>query len=105
MNHQRKPVTGTKGVKMTKADLISELADKTSLSKLKAEECLEHLIDIVSWELKTRGSASLPNFGKLRVVDRAERNGRNPRTGEALRIPASRTVKFCPGNALKSTVQ
>lgn len=86
---------------MTKADLVAAFAEASDLSKVRAEECLEKLAYIMLDELKEDGEVRLPRLGKLHVVQRAARCGRNPRTGESVQIAARRAVKFCPGKYLR----
>ena len=87
---------------MTKADLIAEFARATDLTKVKAAECLEKLALIMREELRDKGQVPLPRLGKLQVVQRAERCGRNPRTGEPVRIGPRKAVKFSAGKHLKA---
>lgn len=86
---------------MTKADLVEAFADAADLTKVRAEDCLEKLAYIMLDELKDDGEVRLPKLGKLQVVQRAARCGRNPRTGEAVKIAPRRAVKFCAGKYLK----
>jgi len=90
---------------MTKADIVAAFAEATDLTKVKAAECLKELAGIMAEELRDSGQVPLPYLGKLHVVQRAARVGRNPRTGEQVRIESKRAVKFNPGKHLKSSVQ
>ena len=89
---------------MTKADMVSAFAEATDLTKIKAADCLKKLMAIMAQELNRSGKVPLPYMGKLKVVQRAARTGRNPRTGEPVQIQARKEVKFKPGKRLKSTV-
>ena len=89
---------------MTKADMVSAFAEAADMTKVKAAECLRKLAAIMAEELVHSGKVPLPYMGKLTVVERAERAGRNPRTGETVRIQAKKAVKFKPGKRLKSSV-
>ena len=86
---------------MTKAELIAALAKETDLSKAKAEECLVQLGAIITSELAVGNDVSLPQLGRLRTVRREERQGRNPRTGAPVTIPARWRVTFVSSKALK----
>jgi DNA-binding protein HU-beta len=79
---------------MTKANLIAALAEKTGSQQIQARACLDALEDILTGELLHSGEIPLPGLGRLVVVERAARTGRNPKTGEAIQIPAAKAVKF-----------
>ncbi len=89
---------------MNKAELIDAIADEAGLSKKDAGNALKALIDTVSKELKKGGSVQLVGFGTFEVGKRAARTGRNPKTGEAIKIKAAKTPKFKAGKALKDLV-
>lgn len=90
---------------MTKAEIVAAFAEATDLTKVKSAECLKKLAGIMAEELQGSGQVPLPYLGKLHIVQRAARMGRNPRTGEPVRIEPKRAVKFNPGKHLKSRVQ
>jgi len=77
---------------MTKAQIVDHLAQKTELSKKQVSHVMEELAALAYGEAKN--GFPVPGFGKLVVVDRAARMGRNPKTGEPIQIPAKRAVKF-----------
>ena len=85
------------------SDLISVIADKTGLPKNKTKELLEAHAEILIDELKTAGSVQLVGVGKLKLGERAERQGRNPATGEAITIKASKQVKFAGAKRFKDS--
>ena len=87
---------------MTKSQLVNHLADKVGLTKKQAGEMLELLAQTAYKEAK-RGF-TIPGIGKLVVVRRKARKGRNPATGEAIRIPARTVVRFRVAKACKDTV-
>ena len=90
---------------MTKAEFVKALKEKTGLSTLaQAEAAFENLFAIISESLEKGDAISISGFGSFKVVERKARKGRNPRTGEEIKIPASKTVKFTPGKALKASV-
>ena len=89
---------------MNKTELIAAIAEKTELSKKDAEKALKAFIDVVSDELKAGNKIQLVGFGTFEVAERAAREGRNPKTGEAMTIAASKTPKFKAGKALKDEV-
>ena len=92
-------------VKMTKADLVGKIADDAGVTKIAAEKALNSFIAAVADALAAGSKITLVGFGTFDVAERAEREGRNPRTGEVLKIPASKVVRFKAGNKLKEAVQ
>ena len=89
---------------MNRTELISAMSEKSELTKVDTEKALKAFIDTVTEELKNGGKVQLVGFGTFEVTERAERNGRNPKTGEAIIIPASKSPKFKAGKALKDIV-
>ena len=89
---------------MNRKELVDELASKTGCSKADAERGLSAMLDIISDTLKTGESLSLVGFGTFEVRSRAARTGRNPKTGEVLKIKASKVPAFKPGATLKAAV-
>ncbi len=90
---------------MTKADLVSKIADKAGLTKTDSEKALNAFLESVQGTLVSEGKLTLTGFGTFAVEQRKARNGRNPRTGEEIKIPASKVVKFRPGKILKDAVK
>lgn len=86
-------------------DLVSQLAEKTALTKAQAKQVLDAHAELLIDELKQNGSVQLAGIGKLKMGERAERQGRNPSTGEAITIKASKTVKFSGGKRFKDSFQ
>lgn len=89
---------------MTKSQLISALADKLSITKKDSGGFLDVLTDIAYKETKKSGTFVLPGFGKLVKVQRKARTGRNPATGEVIKIKAKTVVKFRVAKACKDAV-
>ncbi|MEP3279999.1 MAG: HU family DNA-binding protein [Stappiaceae bacterium] len=89
---------------MNKNDLIAAVAEKTGLSKAQAGEAVEASIEAVTETLQSGGEVRIIGFGNFSVSARAATEGRNPRTGETIQIPASKTPKFKAGKALKDAV-
>lgn len=89
---------------MNKTELVQALAGATESSQAAASRSLDALIRIVSEELAKGGEVAIAGFGSFKQSQRAERAGRNPQTGEAITIAASRTVKFVPASSLKAAV-
>ena len=87
---------------MTKAQIVEQLAKKTGLAKKETAQFLEELASLAYKEAK-RGF-TLPGLGKLVVVRRKARVGRNPATGESIRIPAKRALKFRIAKAAKDAI-
>ncbi len=89
---------------MNKTELVAAIAGKTELTKKEAEKALKAFTDIVAEELAKGEKIQLVGFGTFEVSERAEREGRNPRTKETIMIPASKAPKFKPGKALKEQI-
>lgn len=89
---------------MTKSQLISEIAGKLSVSKKDAGAFIDLLTDIACKETKKKGVFVLPGLGKLVKVQRKARMGRNPATGEPIKIKAKTVVKFRVAKACKDAV-
>jgi DNA-binding protein HU-beta len=89
---------------MSKAALVEKIADQAQLTKVDADRAVKAFITIVSESLKNGVDVPLTGFGTFTVVDRAEREGRNPMTGAAITIAAKKVVKFKPGKILKEEV-
>ncbi len=90
---------------MTKADLVAEMAKAAGGSKVSSERALNALIDDVFEALKKGRRVTIGGFGTFMVSRRAERPGRDPRSGKAITIPACRVPRFKPSPALKARVQ
>jgi DNA-binding protein HU-beta len=89
---------------MNKADLIDSIIAQSGLGKSEVAKVLEAYSDIVTKTLQSGDQIVIPGLGTFCVSNRAARTGRNPRTGEALEIPATRVPKFKPAKALKEAV-
>ena len=89
---------------MTKVELIASVAAEAGMSKKDAEKAVNAALAAITEELKNGGKVSLVGFGTFEVRERPERQGRNPRTGETLTIPACKMVKFRPGKMLKDAL-
>ena len=90
---------------MIRADLVAAMAKASGGSKVSAERALNALLDGVFDSLKRGRRVTIGGFGTFMVSRRAERNGRNPRTGNAIRIPAKKVPRFKPSRSLKHSVQ
>ena len=86
---------------MNKTELVAARADQAGLSKKDAEKALKAFTDVVAEELKKDGKVQLVGFGTFEVSSRAAREGRNPQSGEPMKIAASKAPKFKAGKALK----
>jgi DNA-binding protein HU-beta len=87
---------------MTKSATMSYLAQKSNLSKKQVAEMFDEMVSLATKEAKN--GFVLPGFGKLVVANRKARIGRNPQTGEPIKIPAKRVCKFRIAKSLKDTV-
>ena len=89
---------------MNKAELVAAITEKSELSKKDAEKALKAFTDVVADELKAGNKIQLVGFGTFEVASRAAREGRNPQTGETMKIAASKSPKFKAGKALKDEI-
>jgi len=89
---------------MNKTELVSAIAEKSELSKKDSEKALKAFTEVIAEELKKGEKIQLVGFGTFEVSNRAARTGKNPQTGAAIDIPASKAPKFKAGKALKETV-
>jgi len=89
---------------MNKAQLIDAVAEAADLPKATASRAVDTMLDVITGSLKRGDSVALVGFGTFSVRERAARSGRNPRTGEAISIAASKLPAFKPGKALKEAV-
>jgi DNA-binding protein HU-beta len=90
---------------MTKADLVAKVAADAGLTRAIAEKAVNSLVAVVTEALAAGEKITLVGFGTFEVAKRSEREGRNPRTGETLKIPPSKVVKFRVGSKLKDEVK
>ncbi len=89
---------------MNKNDLVTAVAAGTGLAKADASRAVDSVFENIKEALRSRSEVRLVGFGTFRVVQRKARDGRNPRTGEKIRIPASNQPKFKAGKGLKQAV-
>jgi DNA-binding protein HU-beta len=89
---------------MNKTDLVNSVSDLSGLTKADAGKAVDALFEAITSELKTGGEVRLTGFGSFSVAARAAREGKNPRTGEKVAIPASKAPKFSAGKGLKEAV-
>ena len=89
---------------MNRTEFVAAIAENAEISKKDAEKAVKAFIDVVAEELKKGEKVQLVGFGTFEVSERAAREGRNPQTGEAMKISASKTPKFKAGKALKDAV-
>jgi len=89
---------------MNKTELINAIAEKSGLSKKDSEKALCAAVDSVKEALKKGDKVQLIGFGSFETKSRAERIGRNPKTKEEIKIPASRVPQFKAGKALKDAI-
>lgn len=89
---------------MNKTELIEQIAKEAELSKADAGRALDAFVDAVTKSLKKKKPVVIVGFGSFDVMKRKARTGRNPQTGEAIKIKASTAPKFKPGKGLKDAV-
>ena len=89
---------------MNKTELIDQIAKKAKLSKSDSEKALKAITETIGQTLKKGDKVSLIGFGTFEVSKRSAKTGRNPQTGAAIKIPASKAPKFKAGKALKDLV-
>ncbi len=90
---------------MTKAELIDKIASGANLTKTDASRALDAFLNVVQTALKKGQKVTLVGFGTFSVAKRKARKGRNPRTGEIIKIPAAKVPKFSAGKALKTEIK
>jgi DNA-binding protein HU-beta len=90
---------------VNKSELIDAIAETAGLSKAQAGKALDATVEAVTAALKAGDEVTLVGFGSFYVADREARTGRNPRTGEEIKIEASKQPKFRAGKSLKDAVQ
>ena len=89
---------------MNKTELIAAIAESAEISKKDAEKALKAFEEVVTNELASNGKVQLVGFGTFDVAERAAREGRNPQTGQTMKIEACKAPKFKAGKALKDAV-
>ena len=90
---------------MTKAELVAKIASEGGITKSQAEKALDGFVAAISGALASGDKITLVGFGTFSVGTRSQREGRNPRTGEKIKIPASKVVKFKAGKTLSEKVR
>lgn len=89
---------------MNKVDLTKALAEKFELSGAKANDVISYILELMTKALVKKDTIQLIGFGSFGVKKRKAREGRNPKTGETIKIPASLAIKFTAGKSLKEVV-
>lgn len=89
---------------MNKSEFVASMADKSGMKKTEVEKVLKAFTETVTEELKKGEKIQLVGFGTFEVRENAAREGRNPRTGETMKIAASKAPKFKAGKALKDSI-
>ncbi len=89
---------------MNKSELVAAIAEKAEMSKKDAEKALRAFEEVVTEALAANDKVQLVGFGTFDVAERAAREGRNPQTGKAMPIPASKAPRFKAGKALKDAI-
>jgi DNA-binding protein HU-beta len=89
---------------MTKTELVNRLAANTGLTKVEASNCVNSVFSIIEDAVEEGDSVVIPGFGSWKLKSRAERQGRNPKTGETITIPERKVVVFTVGKEFKDRV-
>jgi DNA-binding protein HU-beta len=97
-------MAATKARRLTQTEIVNQLAEKSGMKKADVKRMLDELVSLAASEVKKNGEFTLPGFGKLVKATRKAREGRNPATGNPIKIPAKTTVKFRLGKAMKDAV-
>ena len=90
--------------RLTQTEIVNNLAESTGLAKKDVKGFFDAMAELAAKEVKTNGEFTIPGFGKLKKSHRKAREGRNPATGEVIKIAAKTTVKFTVGKAMKDAV-
>lgn len=93
-----------KGAPMNKNDLIEQIAEEYELTKTFARDLVDNIFQTITDTVQKGEEVSIFGFGKFKIVERKARKGRNPQTGEAIKIAASKNVKFEQAKAMKELV-
>jgi DNA-binding protein HU-beta len=88
----------------TKAQLVADVAESADVNKANVESVLKALFDVIIAKTKEGTKVSIPQFGSFQTSERAARVGRNPQTGDEIKIPASTVMKFTAAKALKDSL-
>ncbi len=96
--------SGNGNKRMSQSEVINHFAEKFEVKRADAKEFFNELAALAGKEVKKNGEFVLPGFGKLVLAKRKAREGRNPATGEPIKIPAKTTLKFRLGKAMKDSV-
>ncbi len=94
----------TAAKRMTQTEIVNQLSEKSGIKKADVKGMFDALAELAASEVKENGEFTLPGFGKLVKATRKAREGRNPATGEPIKIAAKTTVKFRLGKAMKDAV-
>ena len=89
---------------MNKTELVAAMAEQADMTKKDVEKALTAFTEVVAKELRNGGKIQLVGFGTFEVAERAAREGRNPQTGETMKIAACKAPKFKAGKALKDAI-
>jgi DNA-binding protein HU-beta len=89
---------------MNKQDLIEAVATACEITKDKAKIAVDTVIEQITHSMKSGGDVRIPDFGTFKVAKRKARDGRNPATGQTIKIPASNVPKFTPAKGLKDAL-
>ena len=90
--------------RMTKSQIMADLSERWGVSKKQAGEMYDGLVELVYGEIKRAGEVAFPGLGKMVKKSRAARMGRNPATGETIKIPARTVLKFSVSKAAKEAL-
>lgn len=100
----RKLTILVKGTTVNKSELIDAMAASADIPKAAAGKALDGMVEALTQALKNGDTVTLVGFGSFYVGERAERTGRNPKTGETITIPAAKSPKFRAGKTLKDAL-
>ena len=90
--------------RMTQTEIINHLSEKSGMKRAAAKEFMNELANLAISEVKKNGEFTMPGFGKLVLSERKAREGRNPATGDPIKIPAKTTLKFRVGKSMKDSI-
>lgn len=103
-NKGNKSNGGSTGKRMSQSEVLNHFAQRFEIKRAEAKEFFDELATLAGKEVKKSGEFVLPGFGKLVLAKRKAREGRNPATGETIKIPAKTALKFRIGKAMKDSV-
>ena len=97
--------SGKRVANLTKAAFVERISHEFDITKVMSADVLDFMVDTIKQHLTKGGGLTMAGFGTFKVVRRAARGGKNPRTGESIKIKASKTVRFRPAPSFRNDLR